>query len=88
MKFLIKEKDKYKSGVYVITNDIDSRIYVGSTANLYPRYKGHLYSLATGKHNIELNEFCIKYSPLKGEKIGKVWIVRESNLEKYRNKES
>lgn len=53
---------KIKSGVYVITNSIDSRIYIGSSKDLKKRYCYHKSDLIKKKHiNRHLQYFVNKY---------------------------
>jgi group I intron endonuclease len=40
----------YKSGVYLIKNSINSKIYIGSSCNLNKRYKEHFRKLSKNKH--------------------------------------
>ena len=49
MKFLIEEEHQYLSGIYIITNDINGKVYVGRTTNFYRRYHQYKYSFKTGK---------------------------------------
>ena len=52
MKFSISESDKNKTGVYCITNNINGKIYIGSTSNsFYNRYHQHISDYKKGKHN-------------------------------------
>lgn len=41
---------KYKSGIYCISNNVDSRIYVGSAKTLWKRFLGHFRKLEIDKH--------------------------------------
>lgn len=41
---------KYKSGIYRISNNVDSRIYVGSAKILWKRFLGHFRKLEIDKH--------------------------------------
>lgn len=51
-----------KSGVYIIRNLIDNRVYIGSTKSLYQRYCQHLRRLSNGNHpSIYLSNFCKKH---------------------------
>lgn len=53
---------KEKSGVYVISNDIDQRIYVGSAINFKHRYRTHKSNLLKGHNcNVKLLNFVNKY---------------------------
>ncbi len=55
-------KYKYISGIYVIKNNIDDRIYIGSSVNLYNRYHLHLHELSKEIHsNIKMQRFVNKY---------------------------
>jgi group I intron endonuclease len=62
IKFNIDYCFKSNSGIYVIRNKIDDRIYIGSTINFYKRYKDHVRKLQYGIHaNSHLQNFSIKY---------------------------
>ena len=50
MKFLVKEPNKSKPGIYIIKNNQNGRFYIGSTKNLFSRYKSHLYQLKKNEH--------------------------------------
>lgn len=57
-----KAKLSGKSGVYVIKNSLDSRIYVGSSLDMYSRLQTHKKKLKNLNHpNQKLNNFCKKY---------------------------
>ena len=48
--------------VYAIQHNVTGKIYVGSSAKPEHRYKTHIYSLRSGKHNIrEMQEDFINY---------------------------
>jgi group I intron endonuclease len=50
------------SGIYKITNNIDSRIYIGSAKNLYKRFSEHKRLFKNQKHNNKhLLNFVNKY---------------------------
>ena len=42
-----RSEDKFKSGIYVIMNNINSKKYVGKSINIYRRIKEHITSLNT-----------------------------------------
>lgn len=51
-----------KSGVYIIKNLIDDRVYIGSAKNIEARKKRHLTDLTNNKHHsIYLQRFTNKY---------------------------
>jgi len=51
-----------KSGVYIIKNLIDDKVYIGSSLDLYSRMNIHKNKLKRFKHeNQKLNNFCITY---------------------------
>jgi len=50
MKFLVKESNKSKPGIYIIKNNQNGRFYIGSTKNLFTRYKSHFYLLKKNEH--------------------------------------
>jgi len=52
MLFNITNQDKYKIGVYCITNTVNGKIYIGSTGNsFYNRFHQHLSDYKKNKHN-------------------------------------
>jgi len=60
MKYINELKEK--SGIYIISNDIDHRIYVGSAINFKHRYRTHKSNLLKGKNcNVKLLNFINKY---------------------------
>lgn len=51
-----------KSGIYIIKNTIDNRVYIGSAVNLAVRKGTHFYDLRNRKHhNYHLQNFVNKY---------------------------
>lgn len=50
MQINITKKYYDKCGIYKIRNDTNGRFYVGSTKNLYERYRTHLTDLRKNKH--------------------------------------
>lgn len=51
-----------KSGIYVIKNTINDRVYVGSSNNLYKRFNAHKNDLLKNSHdNKALTNFCSTY---------------------------
>ena len=51
-----------KSGIYVIKNSRDNRVYVGSTVNFFSRFKSHRSKLLSKKHHCtHLQLFFNKY---------------------------
>lgn len=50
MLFNVPHADRNKSGVYLIQNSIDGRVYVGATKELRRRFSQHLRLLKQGKH--------------------------------------
>lgn len=62
MKFLPSKEQKCLFGIYIIKNNIDSRVYIGECNNFYKRYSRHLSSLRRNVHcNIKLQNFVNKY---------------------------
>ena len=54
--------NKKGSGIYFISNNIDKRIYIGSSKNIYTRYLNHIFCLKKNKHkNSHLQRFYNKY---------------------------
>jgi group I intron endonuclease len=51
-----------ESGVYKITNKVNKKYYIGSTCDLYKRYKDHRNALVSNRHhNKQLTRFVNKY---------------------------
>lgn len=46
-----RKEDKEKSGIYVIKNNTNNKIYVGKTVNIYRRIKWHVSALNTKDSN-------------------------------------
>lgn len=46
-----KKEDKNKSGIYVIKNEINDKVYVGKSVNIYRRIKAHVTALNTKDKN-------------------------------------
>jgi group I intron endonuclease len=62
MDFCINVSLKHKSGIYIISNSIDDRIYIGSTINFDRRFKDHRSKLINKTHaNKYLQSFSNKY---------------------------
>jgi group I intron endonuclease len=62
MVFNIDHILKKCSGVYIITNTVDDRTYIGSAKKLWQRYRQHMSHLNSGRHcNIKLQRFASKY---------------------------
>jgi len=57
MKFNISEENKNKPGIYIITNTIDNRVYIGKTWWLFERYKQHYLDLKGNKNVSKLQPF-------------------------------
>jgi group I intron endonuclease len=54
--------NKYKSGIYQITNLVNNKFYIGSSTNLYKRFHGHKSKLINKNHpNIKLQNSINKY---------------------------
>lgn len=51
MKFKLKNKDKNKSGIYLITCEVNNKKYVGSAFNFYDRFRTHKSRLENNKHS-------------------------------------
>jgi len=62
MNLLTRKEYNKVSGIYSITNNINSKIYIGSTVSLYQRNRQHYNNLKKYKHaNIILQSFVNKY---------------------------
>ena len=63
-----------KSGIYLITNLINNKVYVGSAANILKRWNDHIRTLKGNKHpNIFIQRSWNKYGEevFKTDKRGK-----------------
>ena len=49
MEFLVDKKDWYKSGIYIITNEINGKVYIGRSNNFYRRCHQYRYAFRTRK---------------------------------------
>lgn len=64
MEFKVSRKDRYKSGIYKISNTIDGRVYYGSAERFAGRYNSHKYNLSSKtckRANKHLFNFVKKY---------------------------
>jgi group I intron endonuclease len=62
MQFNIPAEHKNASGVYIIRNTVNEKVYVGSSMCFAKRYKGHYQALRTDKHHSRpLQHFANKY---------------------------
>jgi group I intron endonuclease len=62
MQFNISDEHKNASGVYIIRNTVNDKVYVGSAKKSSSRYSGHLYQLRKGvHHSVTLQRFVQKY---------------------------
>jgi group I intron endonuclease len=51
MQFNIPAEHKHASGVYIIRNSVNSKVYVGSAVNFRKRFYKHCHSIRKGQHN-------------------------------------
>jgi group I intron endonuclease len=51
MKFNIPDEHRTASGVYIIRNTVNEKVYVGSAKNLYKRHVAHIYRLKRNEHH-------------------------------------
>jgi group I intron endonuclease len=62
MQFNIPAEHKNASGVYIIRNTVNEKVYIGSAVNFRNRYIGHLGGLKKGSHHSTLlQRFIQKY---------------------------
>jgi len=62
MRFLIPKGNEKDSGIYIIRNSVNSKVYVGSAASFKKRFSAHLNSLKRGDHHSKLlQRFSNKY---------------------------
>lgn len=65
MEFRVSKEESFSSGIYKITNNVNNKIYIGSTKNFRVRYLGHRNSLKNGTHHSKrfqgfVNEFGLE----------------------------
>lgn len=74
----IDQKLKRKIGVYILTNNVNGKQYVGSSSNLYERLQNHFYHLKRNTHiNSHLQHAYNKY----GEKSFTYEIIEYCKLD-------
>lgn len=62
MKFKVSNENKNLSGIYIITNTINKKVYIGSTIKFRQRFIHHNSKLRSNKHeNERLQNFVNKY---------------------------
>uniref|UniRef100_UPI002028B26D hypothetical protein n=1 Tax=Russula rosea TaxID=176822 RepID=UPI002028B26D len=62
MKKDILNENKGKSGIYMLTNKITKRIYIGQSSNLSNRFKNYLnFSYINSKPHLKINSALIRY---------------------------
>lgn len=63
MKFIfdIKKEDLFKCGIYKITNNVNGKIYIGSTCNFKKRGYEHNYCMQKGEHNHKIINLINNY---------------------------
>jgi group I intron endonuclease len=62
MKQIILNENKGKSGIYMLTNKITKKIYIGQSSNLSNRFKNYFYiSYIKSQANLIINRALIKY---------------------------
>lgn len=62
MKFNIPTEFKYKSGIYIIRNSVNHKVYIGSAMNLRNRFVAHRNKLICKQHKSpQLQSFVNKY---------------------------
>ena len=57
----LKPTDYKKSGIYIIRNKIDKRVYIGSAVDLMRRYRKHMGRFERGTNNRKLQKFVREY---------------------------
>ncbi len=63
MELKVDKADYEKGGIYMITNTIDERVYIGQAQHFYKRYLYHRANLKAGKHpNLLLQNFVLDHS--------------------------
>lgn len=86
MEVILKKKEDYdKMGVYLITNLINNKVYVGSTSDSFRiRWQAHINKLKTNKHpNAHLQSAFNKYGTHNFKiTILEITLTRELSLEK------
>lgn len=73
-----------KSGIYVIQNVVNGKVYVGSAANMYQRYHNHKSQLSKGvHHNPHLSASWMKYGP----EAFRFWVAESCGHEELLSRE-
>ena len=67
MKFINHKEDQFKSGIYIISNSIDKRVYIGSATKFINRFRDHKSCFNLNKHNRRFQNFVNKYGIQKLE---------------------
>lgn len=62
----VRPEDKKKGGIYLITNQVNGKVYVGKSANIYRRIVQHLYDLREGRKKNE-NSYMLRAWTKYGE---------------------
>jgi len=92
MLFSIKKEEKYCSGIYIIENVINKKIYIGSAKNFKKRHSNHVKDLrAKNHHSIRLqkdwdlygeNSFLFKILEIVDKKsYVKIYIIEQKHLD-------
>lgn len=64
-KSFLCDSSAIKVGVYKISNNLNNKIYIGSSKNIKSRFHSHIYSLSKGKHNSKhLQNFYNKHKEI------------------------
>lgn len=61
MKFKVSEEDKNKSGIYMITNLVNKKYYVGSAVNFNDRFYSHISTFKYNRNSKHLQNAYNKY---------------------------
>lgn len=74
----------YNAGIYIIYNELDSKFYIGSTANLHKRKRSHFNNVKHGTHrNIHFQRAVDKY----GVSNFKIYLIEHVNVSNLDTKE-
>ena len=80
------------SGIYIIRNTFDNRVYIGSAVNMYNRIKDHLKDLKRNKHrNKYLQNFfnrhgmCLYWNVLKEVRCDDLIPIEQLYLDEYKS---
>ncbi len=61
MEFLVNKEDRNKSGIYMITNVVNGKFYIGSAKRFWKRHRTHIDAFKAKKQNAHFQQAWEKY---------------------------